>query len=357
MLASTSPKKLMVEPKVEIVILNWNGLKATCRCLKSVLQLDYTNFEVVVVDNASTDDSVASLRQHALPIKLIRNKENLGYTGGNNLVLQQALVQDVAYVWLLNNDTTAAPDSLRELVQTAESSPHIGLVTPVIYYQHTPQKILYCGSHLDTATQTRRFTRQLAEIEGWQSEEPDKVTAWGTALLIKRQLLLDIGMLDDQFFAYFEDTDYSLRAIQAGYCNRVAFNAKVYHDKESYQPDKSQYPPHYYYYFTRNEYFFWRKHLPAWRKFSFFGRYWATVLGRVAGCAGKKDVAGMQATLDGAWHAMRGLAGAWNQNVSMPALLSKVLLWHPYLWANLLQGNFSIIFNHAWQRLKAGKVN
>lgn len=104
----------MYYPKVYIIILNWNGLKDTLECLESVFKLDYLNFEVIVVDNGSTDDSVNVILKTYPQVRLIENRENLGYTGGNNIGMRYAIERDADYIWLLNNDTIVEEDTLGE---------------------------------------------------------------------------------------------------------------------------------------------------------------------------------------------------------------------------------------------------
>lgn len=343
----------MDQPKVSIILINWNGQADTIDCLNSIGKLDYSNYEIVVVDNASTDNLVATVKKDFPHVNLIESEKNLGFTGGNNLAMKLAVDNGADYCWLLNNDTTVAVDSLAELVKVAEQSPTAGLLSSIIYYQDWPEKILYCGSYIDIEKGVKKFTREIAEIQRWQNEEPEKVCVWGTAMLVKRQLINDIGYLDDQFFAYEEDSDYSLRAIDAGYFNQNVWSSAVYHKKERYQPDKVQYPVHYYYYFTRNDYIFWMKYLPRKKRFAFRLQYWATVIKRAASCRDGQNMAAASATLAGGWGAIRGERGIWQQDIKMPKRLSSLLLSRPYLWANLLSGHWDRIFAEGLNRLKS----
>lgn len=112
----------MSYPKVFIIILNWNGLEDTLECLESVFKLDYPNFEVIVGDNGSTDESVAIIRKTYPQVIMIENKENLGYTGGNNIAMHYAMDHLADYVWLLNKDAVVEKDTLSKLVRSAETS-------------------------------------------------------------------------------------------------------------------------------------------------------------------------------------------------------------------------------------------
>jgi GT2 family glycosyltransferase len=128
-------------PRVDIIVLNWNGLRDTLHCLQSLKRADYPAFRVLVVDNGSSDASSTSIRQRFPEVTLIENSENLGFTGGNNIGMRQALEEEADYVLLLNNDTEVAPDAVRLLVETAESDPRIGIAGPIIYYYDRPKMI------------------------------------------------------------------------------------------------------------------------------------------------------------------------------------------------------------------------
>src|SRR3990172_12355245 len=126
-------------PKVSIVILNWNGLQDTLACLESLKAVDYPSFEIILVDNGSTDGSpekLASLVKGNPKVKLILSPKNLGFSGGCNVAIQRALDQGAEYVLLLNNDTHVNPRFLAPLVRAALSDQKIGIVGPKVYYSN-----------------------------------------------------------------------------------------------------------------------------------------------------------------------------------------------------------------------------
>lgn len=338
----------MNQPKVYISILNWNGLKDTLECLESVFKLDYPNFEVIVVDNGSTDDSVEVIEKTYPQLTLIENKENLGYTGGNNIGMRYAMDNGADYVWLLNNDTVVESDTLTKLVDAAEKSPNIGLVSPFIYYYDEPEKVQFCGSYMDW----KNFDVPHFKDEAlWKQESIGRqVSLWGTALIIKRNLIKDIGYLDDRFFSYFEDTDYSIRSSKAGYQNVMVPSSRIFHKKV---PKAQSEKPHYYYYTARNEYFFWTKYTGWFKRISFLKNYISSNVKQAALCRyyGLSECA--EACFDGAWSALRGIYGPWDKNIKMPAFLKKIFSWHPYFWASLLKGNFLSIASEMLRRTKA----
>ncbi|HQT75851.1 MAG TPA: glycosyltransferase, partial [Rhodopila sp.] len=116
-----------MSPAVYIIVLNWNGLHDTLRCITSLEQQQYANTRILVVDNGSTDGSADALRALGDRIELIEVPTNLGYTGGNNLAMHQAFAQDADYVWLFNNDAVAEPDTLSKLMVRCEADTRIGL--------------------------------------------------------------------------------------------------------------------------------------------------------------------------------------------------------------------------------------
>ena len=117
--------------------------------MESVFKLDYPNFEVIVVDNGSKDNSAEVIHTTHPQVLLIENKENLGYAGGNNIGMRYAMDHGADYIWLLNNDTIFDPYTLDKIVASCESCEEIGLVSPVIYYDDISEKIQFIGSYMD----------------------------------------------------------------------------------------------------------------------------------------------------------------------------------------------------------------
>jgi hypothetical protein len=347
----------MNHPKVFIIILNWNGLEDTLECLGSVLKLAYPNFEVIVVDNGSMDNSVEVIRSTYPQVTLIENKENLGYTGGNNIAMRYAMDHGADYMWLLNNDTIVEPDTLSKIVDTAESDPKIGLVSPVIYYYGEPDKIQFCGSYVDYDN----FSIRHAEsIESWREMNTRQIVSlWGTALLVKSNAVKKIGYLNEKYFAYHEDGEYSIRAFKAGYRNIVQQEARVYH-KDSRSTGSSRAPMQVFLR-VRNLYFLWMDSLNGLRKVRYFRRFLANIISYTAALRSEHLVEAADACLDGAWAGIRGIGGPWDRATKMPRVLKKTFYflcsWHPYFWASLLRGEFLNIFSEARKRVKLRLVN
>jgi GT2 family glycosyltransferase len=207
-------------PPVWIVLLNWNGADDTLDCLHSLECLDYEQRHVVVVDNGSTDDSVARLRERWPNLELLLSPTNLGFAGGNNLGIRHALDGGAAYVWVLNNDTTVAPLSLSELVTLAEQQPEVGIVGSVQYEAGAGDVVQSWGGGNFT-----RLTRN--PVEATIPGPRDYITA--ASMLVRRRVFEEIGLFDERFFIYWEDADLSRRATEHGWKLAVAPRAVVHH--------------------------------------------------------------------------------------------------------------------------------
>ena len=175
-------------PLVHIIILNWNGLKDTIECLESVYKLDYSNFKVVVVDNGSSDNSADVIYKNYPKIKLIINDKNYGFTGGNNIGMKYAIDENTDYLWLLNNDTLIEKDCLYKIVKVAESSNTIGMVSPMIYYAETPDKLQFGGCWINRK-QLRHFYPQSSVDIGSEFQTGNDVCLWGRHYSLKEAWL------------------------------------------------------------------------------------------------------------------------------------------------------------------------
>jgi GT2 family glycosyltransferase len=210
-------------PFVITVLLNWNKWEYTAECLRSLQNLDYLNNQTVVVDNGSTNDSVTRLRSLFPDVTLITNEENLGFAAGCNVGIRYALNQGADYVWLLNNDTVVHPHALTALVERAESDPQIGAVGSVIYDWERRDKILaWGGGRISYWSGRSRHVSVPVE-----NEKLDFLT--GASILIRREALGAIGLLDERFFLYWEDADFSIRLKKKSWKLAVATHSKVWH--------------------------------------------------------------------------------------------------------------------------------
>ena len=233
----------MDNPKVSIIILNWNGWEDTLECLKSLYQITYPNYNVIVVDNGSTDNSPEILREIYPEIDIIENKENIGFAEGSNVGIRYALNRGADYILLLNNDTTVDPEFLTELVEAAEENPDVGILGPRIYYYHKPNVMWLSCEKINKWTGLPISTNR-----GKAVEECDYVT--GCSIMIKREVFNRVGFFDPDFYLYYEDAEFCIRAkFRAGYRILCIPTAKVYHKVSMSSRSDS---PLYNYYLSRN---------------------------------------------------------------------------------------------------------
>lgn len=204
------------KPNVAIIILNWNGKKDTIECLESVKKIKYANLQIIIVDNASIDGSQEYITKEYPEIMLIKNKENLGFTGGNNKGIACALDAGAEYIILLNNDTVVDPLLIEECLATFLNNSDVGLVGPKVVYYHNPENVWCAGGSynpvLGRAVMYGTFSKQK------DFEQEEKV-GWISfcVVMIKREVFEKIGILDDDFFSSYEDLDFCMRAKTAGY--------------------------------------------------------------------------------------------------------------------------------------------
>jgi GT2 family glycosyltransferase len=256
----------LLQPRVDVILLNWNKSAATLACVAALRAQTYGNARILVIDNGSAAEDFAALTA-AEPdggFVLLRHKHNLGFTGGVNSGIARAMEDGAAYVWLHNNDAIASPDTLSRLVAAAEADIKIGLVSPVIRDSTDAEAIDYCGGLVFSRPLNFERTADPVLSAAWMRDYPERIWLAGTALLIRRALIEAIGGLDDRFFAYWDDSDYSLRSLNAGFCNIVVLDANIRHETSPAAAIRQR-PPYFYYYMARNEILLLRKHGGAWR--------------------------------------------------------------------------------------------
>lgn len=219
----------MDEPKVGILIVNWNGYKLTSACIKSLEKVAYKNYHIYVVDNGSSDGSPDKIRQEFPLVNLITSTKNLGFSGGNNLGIKKILSSDYKYILLLNNDTEVDPHFLSELIKTALTNPNAGIVGGKIYYYNNPHMIWAAGSscNLKKATFINRGYHETDVGQFNREEQVDFIN--GCCMLVDTQAMRKVNGFDDDYFAYVEDVDLNMRIKREGY--NVYYNPKsiIYH--------------------------------------------------------------------------------------------------------------------------------
>ncbi len=213
---------------VAIILVNYINYNVTIECLDSLKNLNGTDYRIYVVENGSNNESKEILlaAKDFYDFKLITSEENLGFAGGNNIAIKQAINEGFKYVLLLNNDTEVASDFLEKLLKHASSSI---VAVPKIYYFDEPEKIWYAGGYIDWVTgDTGHYG--AGEKDGFRfNNEREVEFATGCCILIHKDIIKQVGYLDESYFMYYEDTDYSARLKQAGISIYYVPNAKIWH--------------------------------------------------------------------------------------------------------------------------------
>ena len=308
------------QPLVLIVVLNWNDPDETISAVESIFQMDYANFRVLVIDNGSTDDSVERLRGLVGErVELVEVAVNTGYTGGCNLGFKRALEMGADYAWLLNNDTTADTHTLSSVVALAESDERIGLVSPLIARLGS-REVVMAGAWWDKDARTYNDTHDIDLAKRWAVEHPDAGILFGTAMLVPARVIRKIGMMDDRFFAYYEDFDYSIRSLDAGFRNVVDWSSSIYHVDKSMTKRPHEIKPHYWYYIARNDRRLWRKHLGPIRSLRI--SWWGTnrFIRYMNRCKG--DPVAREAIIAGIWHGWLNKTGPYSPNIRAPRVFA-----------------------------------
>lgn len=217
-------------PKVSIVVLNHNQYALTRDCLRSLAVISYPAFNVILVDNGSTDGSCERLRGEFPDVEIVPLSENLGVAGGRNVGARRALEQGADYVLFLDNDTLVSLDFLTELVAVSESDPAIGAAAPAVYVHDSPGTIFSMGGVYYPRLAHSRLRDMGKRATGVVDSVIDSDWLGGVASLNKRGLFEEVGFLDDDFSPYGpEDLDWGLRVRRAGYKVFVVPWAIVWH--------------------------------------------------------------------------------------------------------------------------------
>jgi len=216
-------------PFVCIIVLNWNGAQDTLECLKSLKELTYPNFSVLVVDNASSDGSVETLKRDFPDLEIIVNSVNLRFAGGNNAGIKRGMELGAEYLLLLNNDTVVKKDFLTHLVEASEKEGNVGMVGPKIYYYGHERLLWYAGGKIEFQ---KGWISHIGvrEIDNGQYDEISE-TAYvtGCCVLVSRLVVEKVGMLDEAYYIYGEDADWSIRTERAGFRLLYVPGAVIWH--------------------------------------------------------------------------------------------------------------------------------
>ena len=240
-------------PKVFAIVLNYNGKETLLECIQSLHCSSYQNLEIVIVDNASTDDSLVLAKKKYPNIHYIVNSKNIGFSSGNNVGIRFALEKFADYVFLLNNDAWVTKKSIANMVAFAEKDSRIGIMSPLIL-NHDGSQIWFSGGEINWL-RMRAMHRHSSDLVN-----PSSIAyATGCAMLIGKRTFKKIGLFDEDYFLYYEDVDFSLRARKNNFSVLFFPGAKVFHREDSNQKNSRKT-----YWLVFSALLFFKKHSPIW---------------------------------------------------------------------------------------------
>ena len=275
-------------PKAAIVILNWNGCADTLECLDSLRNLDYPARHVVV-DNGSSDGSAQVVREKFPDVEVIQTGSNLGYAGGNNVGIRAMLEQGIDYLLLLNNDTVMDTGALSRLIEAGESFPDAAVFGAKILSYEEPERVLFAG-----AVEVPAGAYYYFLTDGKRSlcvdcdDVSDTPFVHGAGFMIRASTLGDIGLLDERYFLYFEETDFCSRARQKGHRVVVVPRARIRHKISRSMGGAGS--PLQNYFKTRNHLFWARRYMPPRAHAALVRRTLSSVLGPGFDCTWTETV-------------------------------------------------------------------
>lgn len=257
----------MSTPLVYIILVNYKNAHDTIECLKSLEHITYPNAKTIVVEGGSQDDSAKRIVEALPQARVVELQENNGFSYANNRGIEIAIEEGADYVCLLNNDTTVEPDFLKPLVQAIDNNPKAGASSGEIRYHSQPDKVWFSQSKFNPWTGKSSWGKDLEHI----SEE--KTIDWlvGCLMLVKTSAIKKVGMLDERFFMYHEDLDWSLSLRNNGYDLVYAPKSVIYHKISA---SSSKVSNLHQYYPIRNYYLVIKKQIKGLAQFSALASFW-----------------------------------------------------------------------------------
>jgi hypothetical protein len=239
---------------ISVVLLNYKGAVDTIACLSSLQKVNYSSLNIIIVDNASPDNSLQQIENYILTeglsyryfqsskdtanprvrkfITIIQSGTNNGYGHGNNIGIKYALDSDADYVLVLNNDTIVDTNFLKPMVEMCEGDSSIGIASCKINFYDNPERIWYHGGEI-TPFFSKVVHFNFNEKDDGQVKKKDITFISGCLWLIPRKVLLDVGYINEDYFMYVEDVEYCHRVLKKGYTLKVCESSQIYHKAAS----------------------------------------------------------------------------------------------------------------------------
>ncbi|MBR3511504.1 MAG: glycosyltransferase family 2 protein [Clostridia bacterium] len=262
----------MKSKKIAIVLVNYNGIQDTKECIESILKSSYNNYKIIVVENNSQDkEHIDSLSAVFPNIYIIKSKENLGFSGGNNLAINYSLTNNFDYILLLNNDTIVDPNMISYLIENANENQ---ITVPKMLYYYEKDLIWYAGGKISKFTGNAKHFKMNSK----NTTEVKSCTctfATGCCMMINSNIFKKVGLLNEKFFMYCEDTEFCLRLLEKEISIRYIPKAILWHKVSRSTGGSNSFFSTYY--ITRNRLYYIKMHnkffSPLAIHFTFLSRY------------------------------------------------------------------------------------
>lgn len=265
-------------PKTAVIILNFNSYNQTIECIESVKNITYPNYEIIVVDNNSKDDSLQQIKGSFPDVILLKSRDNLGYASGNNLGIKYALEKNIEYICILNNDVAVDRNFLEPIIKTLMDDKNAAAAGPSICYYGQDDVIQAMGGNINlyTGLPTMKFKgKKLSQVK----EELLSVDYLGGAcFVVKAEILKKIGLIPENYFLFYEETEFFLNIKRQGYKLISIRDSRVYHKVSG---TISKYKGLSYFFLNRNRIIFVRRNARLYHKFIFFFYIILETIGRM----------------------------------------------------------------------------
>lgn len=292
---------------IGVVICNYNKSQYVVECIRSVLESDIKDYEIYVVDNASTDDSVAQIEANFQgKVKLLRNEENLGGSGGFNRGIREALLQGHPYLICLDNDAMLDERAAGALLRYMQEHPQVGMLGARVYHREDPDCVQQFGLNIDFDNYIVETLYADACADGSIPEVVDCDTVATCAVMLRSEAIRRAGLMPEDNFIYWDDMEWGYRIGRAGYRVAALGEAEALHVKGAENRNNAVFTN---YYNTRNRIHFFMKYIPEDRLEDFAARMLESVFDAVYERMYRDEHCCAQAILYGLWDAMYGVRG------------------------------------------------
>ena len=220
----------IIKPRVAVIILNYNNPTDTISCLQNIREIDYDNFQTIIIDNHSTDDSVSRIKDALLPSELfIKGPINKGYAAGNNLGIKKMQNQGTDYFCILNNDVEVSPNFLDILVTKMTENPNLGIVGPKICDFDNRDLVQATGSIVDMNFGRATELNKNQPVREVASEVISCDYVGGACMVVRSKVIEQVGLIPEDYFLFYEENEWCAKVKQAGYQIACVTDATVYH--------------------------------------------------------------------------------------------------------------------------------